>query len=384
MLELVAFLLPIAAASGWYAAKRHFTRKYFVDHAHPLTRAYCRGLNYLLHEKPDKAIDAFADLLEQDYETIETHIALGNLFRRRGEVEKAIEIHEKLNNDPDLTETLKAHASYELGVDYMRAGLFDRAEAIFQTLSQSESRGKAALQQLLQIYQQEKDWRNAIACTRKLLRFVKPPRGENIAQFLCELAEEALLANSPREAADYLAKALLEDPGCVRASLAKARLELASGNYSEALKNLHRVEQQNPAYLAETLSPTAECYESLGDNEGLMHHLARLYRDFGLIAAAIALAERIHRKGAGPRAAAEYLLSVMEARPRLLGLSAAVDLLSVPGQRLERSDMERVSAGLSRLVQEIPRYRCRECGFSGSQLHWRCPSCQSWDSVTPV
>lgn len=383
MLELLALLLPVAAASGWYAAKRHYRHGSSIDRPRPSASPYHKGLNYFLPEKTDKAIEALADLLEQDAETIETHIALGNLFRRRGEVEKAIEIHGKLNRDPGLTETLKAHASYELGMDYLHAGLFDRAEAIFQELSHTESRGKAALQQLLQIYQQEKEWRSAIACLRRLLRFAPPPRGENVAQFLCELAEVAITANALESATEYLAQALREDPGCVRAALIRARLDLASGNYVAALEMLRKVEAQNPSYLAECLPPAVVCYERLQDDQGLMDHLGRLYREFGLVAAAIVLAERI-RMAEGDRAAAEYLLGVLEAKPWLLGLRRATLLLSAVDSEKGRSDMERVSLILSRLVAELPRYRCRECGFSGSELHWRCPSCQWWESITPV
>lgn len=383
MLEWVAFLLPIAAASGWYAAKRHYALGYIVDPSHLRTRTYRRGPNHLLHEDTGAVIEAYAPLLEPDRQTAEAQIALGNLCRRRGEVEKAIEIHEKLNSDPNLTEALKVHASFELGVDYRCAGLFDRAEAIFQILSQGEPRGKAALQQLLQIYQQEKDWRNAIACTRKLLNFAKLPRGENVAQFLCELAEEALSAQALDDATDYLEQALREDPHCVRASLVKARLELAGGHCTKALGTLKRVEKQNPAYLAEALPLIVVCYEALGNRQGLMDYLARLHRDFGLVAAAVALGERI-RAGEGHRAATEYLFTVLEASPSLLGLQYAVALLSASDQETHPRDMERVGVILSRLLVDIPGYRCRECGFSGTQLHWRCPSCQYWDSIAPL
>ena len=384
MLELlVASLLPVAAASGWYAAKRHYIRIYCIDHVRLPASTYCRGLNYLLNEKTDEALDTFARLLEEDCEAIETRIALGNLFRRQGDVEKAIEIHEKLNRDPDLSETVKANASFELGVDYMRAGLFDRAETIFKGLSDSETRGKAALQQLLLLYQQEKDWRNAISCTRKLLKFSSLPRGENVAQFLCELAEEALASGALEKGLDYLAQALQEEPGCVRASLVKARWEFSQEDYTGALRTLHRVEQQNPAYLVEILELLVACHEHLGEQGKLRDCLGRLFWDFGLVEAAIVLSERI-LKEEGPRAAVDSLLAALEKKPSLSGLRYAVALLSVPGQEEGPSDMKRVAMILNRLGADLPLYRCRECGFSGTQLHWRCPSCQSWGSITPT
>lgn len=382
MLEFLALLLPVAAASGWYAAKRHYTRRYFADHARPLTRAYCKGLNYLLNEKTDKAIDAFADILEKDYDTIETHIALGNLFRRRGEVEKAIEIHEKLVDDATLDQSHRVHASYELGMDYMRAGLYDRAEAIFQVLSQSTTHAKPSLQQLLLIYQQEKDWHKAIACTRQLLRFGKPPRGENVAQFLCELAEEAARRDEPGEAMNHLKQALREDPGCVRANLILARLELAQAEYAKALSALKVVESQNPAFLPMVLEPITLCHERLGEGRALVDYLEGVYRKHGLVEAAVAMAGR-RREMEGAEAALNHLLTVLESNPNFQGLRQAVALMAEPDRTTTRQDLKRVALIVDCLVAKIPRYRCVECGFSGSEMHWRCPSCQHWDSMIP-
>jgi lipopolysaccharide biosynthesis regulator YciM len=283
-----------------------------------------------------------------------------------------------------LGETYKGQASYELGVDYMRAGLFDRAEEVFQTLSQTEAHGKASLQQLLQIYQQEKDWQSAIVCTRKLLRFTKAPRGENVAQFLCELAEEALSLHRLENAKEYLAQSLREDPGCVRASLIKARLELADGEYGAALQALKRVEFQNPAYLSEILQFIGICYEKLGKDRELMDYLEHLYLKFGVMEAATALAERIHR-AEGASVALDYLLAAFEAKPCFQGLPHVIELLAAEEKKtLQSSNLGRITRIVNRLASETPRYRCAECGFSGSELHWRCPSCQYWNSITPA
>ncbi len=385
MLEFLAFLLPIAAASGWYAAKRHYTQKYLFGHARPMTQAYCRGLNYLLSEKTDKAINVFAHILEMDRETMETHIALGNLFRRQGEVDKAIEIHSKLLDESGLNEAQRAHALYELGVDYMGAGLLDRAETIFENLSENEAHRKSSLQRLLQIYQQEKDWHKAMVCARKLFRIARAPRGESIAQFLCELAEEAVARLRDEEARDYLDRALREDPACVRASLIKARLELAGSDPAAALRTLRNVEIQNPEYLPEILRPVAVCYGYLGNDRALAEYLEYLYRRYGLAGAAADLAGRI-RDASGTSAAVDYLLGVLEAKPSLRCLGHMVQLLATAEgqQRALQADLNRLSSVAGRLVAEIPRYRCFECGFSGAELHWRCPSCQYWGSIRPA
>lgn len=384
MLEFLAFLLPVAAASGWLAAKRHYTHKYLYGHARPITQAYCRGLNYLLSEKTDKAIDVFAHILEIDHETVETHIALANLFRRQGEVERAIDVHSRLLDDPALSEDQRTQARYELGVDYMAAGLLDRAESIFESLSGNGVHGKSSLQRLLQIYQQEKDWHEAIACARKLLRISKTPKGESIAQFFCELAEDALAAHREPEAMEYLKRALRDDPACVRANLIKSRLQIQSSDPAGALRTLREVESQDPVYLAEILRPVAWCYRQLGDEEGMAEYLEYLYRRYGLAGAVDDLVWRI-RDTEGVPAAVEYLFSTLEAKPSLRGVAQAVHLLAADdGQAPRPTEFGRLAKVAERLAAETPRYRCMECGFGGAELHWRCPSCLSWDSIRPL
>ena len=190
MLELIIILLPIAAASGWLVARRGYEKR----EQKPLqdcSPAYFKCLNYLLNEQPDKAIDVFIKLLEVDSDTVETHMALGNLFRRRGEVERAIRIHQNLIARPSLSRQQRAQALLELGQDYMRAGLFDRAENLFVELAETKLYNKQALTNLLEIYQQEKDWAKAVAIGRRLSRQNRELRPQ-LAHFECELAAQAL------------------------------------------------------------------------------------------------------------------------------------------------------------------------------------------------
>jgi lipopolysaccharide biosynthesis regulator YciM len=377
-------LLPVAAASGWYAARRHYTKKYLINHTRSLRQAYVRGLNYLLSERTDKAIDTFANLLVSDVETIETHLALGNLFRRRGELERAIEIHEGLIERGHLTEDQRASAHFELGMDYVRAGLFDRAESILTNLVDHELYRKSALQQLLQIYQQEKDWRKAIECTRKLKTMNKVPRGETVAQFLCELAEEALAKNRNSEAAEYLAEALRDDSKCIRASLLNARMEIRNGRFAFALQALKNIESQDPAYIPEILGLLKICYEYSGATAGgLNAYLSYLYETYGSEDAAICLTERL-RQEKGADKAADYLQRVSDAKPSLKVLSTLSDLLLEEGHDKQRNPLAKLSRSLNRMLSERPRYRCAQCGFSGAELHWRCPSCRYWESTRPI
>lgn len=384
MEEWLLLLLPVAAASGWYAARRHYLRKYLVEHSHSMRKAYCRGLNYLLSEKTDKAIEAFADVLANDFETIETHIALGNLFRRRGEIEKAIEIHESLIARHDLSFQQHESAQFELGLDYLRAGLFDRAESIFQNLTDHEGSRKGALQQLLDIYQREKDWLKAIDCARQLRQLGKVPKGETVAQFLCELAEETLCANQDGPARQWLEEALREDPKCARASLLMARLHMREGRFEEALQMLKRVESQSPAFISEIIDPICICHDRLGKSKGeLIGYLGYLYETYGLESAALGLADRI-RSEHGPCKAIEHVQRVLDSRPTLKSLNAMTGFLLEEGAENQREALIRLDRALDRLSSNAPRYACTHCGFSGGELHWRCPSCRNWESTRPI
>jgi len=384
MEEWLLLLLPVAAASGWYAARRHYVRKYLVEHSHSLRTAYCRGLNYLFSEKTDKAIEAFADLLTHDFETIETHIALGNLFRRRGEIEKAIEIHENLIARDDLNAQQHESAQFELGLDYLRAGLFDRAESIFQNLTDRENSRKGALQQLLDIYQHEKDWLKAMECTRQLRSLGKVPKGETVAQFLCELAEETLCTDRDGAARQWLEDALREDPRCARASLLLAKLHMREGRCEEALQALKRVESQNPALIPEIIEPLCVCHDRMEKRPGeLIGYLGYLYERYGFESAALALADRI-RSELGAGKAIEHLLRVLDNRPSLKSLNATTGFLLEDGADTQREALLRLDRALGRLSSGAPRYACAQCGFSGGELHWRCPSCRCWESTKPL
>ncbi len=384
MEEWVFLLLPVAAASGWLAAQRHYARKYLIEHTHSLRKAYCRGLNYLLSEKTDKAIEAFADLLTNDFETVETHIALGNLFRRRGEIENAIEIHENLIGRDDLNPQQQESAQFELGLDYLRAGLFDRAESIFQNLVDHENTQMGALQQLLDIYQHEKEWGKAMECTRQLHELGKPSRrGETVAHFLCELAEETLCTDDDLSARRWLDEALREDPRCVRASLLMAKLEMREGRFEEALQSLKRVESQNSAIIPEIIEPLRICHDRLEKPTGeLLGYLGYLYETYGFESAALGLAVRIRsEQGAGK--AIEHMLRVLEAQPTLKSLNTLTGFLLEEGPETQRESLVRLDRALDRLYSNTPRYTCTHCGFSGSELHWRCPSCRYWESTKP-
>src|SRR3990172_1959632 len=253
-IALLWLLLPLAALSGWWAAWRSMkaAASEGQKRIHP---EYFKGLNFVLNEQPDKAIEVFIRMLEVDSETVETHLALGNLFRRRGEVDRAIRIHQNLIARPTLSRDERSVAMLELGMDYMRSGLFDRAENLFKEVVESGSHTIQAYTELLDIYQQEKDWDNAINSARRLENVSGQKFNQIIAHFYCEKAEEMRARKEEREVRDNLHKAISIDPECVRASILEAELIYEEGKYKQAIRAYKRIEKQNPDYLSEVIIP---------------------------------------------------------------------------------------------------------------------------------
>lgn len=385
MEEFLVILVPAAAAVGWWGGRWYYTQKFLERHTQTIRQGYCKGLNYLLSEKTDQAIETLANLLASDIETIETHVALGNLFRRRGEVQKAIEIHEELLARQSLNGEQKATAQFELGLDYKRAGLYDRAELILANLADHPSYRRPALELLLQIYLQEKDWLKARSCVSQLNRFGRAPNGETEAQLLCELADEALKARQYAVADGRLDEALEQDSRCVRAVLMKADLLARDGYFRPALDLLKTVETIRPDYLPEVIKPLIRCHDQLGlPHNELSAYLDRLAAKCRHPKIVIALAELIEADQGQPEALA-YLRDSAVAKPSIRLMAALVRMLAKAESGGDhRTIYLGLGEALDQLAQQQPRYRCSQCGFSGQELHWRCPSCRHWDTTVPL
>ena len=383
LLEIISFLLPIAAASGWFAAAKHYRRRPKSDGADRLTRTCLRSTDFLLAEKPEKAIDAFVDTLEEDCDTVETHIALGNLFRRKGEMERAISIHQGLMGKPALHAEHRVRVLFELGMDYMRAGLLDRAEKTFTGLTQDRIHREPALQQLLQIYQHEREWSKALECTRAIGMLGKIQRGESVAQFHCELAEEALAAGQAERAMGHVQTALQQDDACVRASLQKARIECSRKNYGLALHTLKNIEKQNSAYVVEMIGPLRECYDYLGDAKEQVLYFQYLFDKYHPEAVMLILAELINQSD-GTEQAIAFLSGALAKQPSIKGMSHLIALHKCRA----RADCHSTLAELERLSVQLSTekmcYQCTHCGFRGAELHWQCPSCHHWETIKPM
>ncbi len=382
MIELLILLLPVAAASGWLAARRSQRRREDPGVA-GRNPAYFQGLNYLLNEQPDKAIDVFVKLLEVDSETVETHLALGNLFRRRGEVDRAIRIHQNLIARPNLSRDLRAQALLELGLDYMRAGLFDRAESLFNELTEDNVYCEQSLRNLLVIYQQEKDWEQCLQVAERLESQTKQSTAAERAHFHCELAESALAADDRAAALRHIERARAVDNGSVRATLMQGNLEVARGDCRTAVKTFGRVETQDPELLTEVLPALVDCYRRLGQTGPLRAYLQELFDKRKDIASALALAEQIQEQE-GEAAATEFITEYLGSHPNLRGLERLISLKLSHADAPAAETLHILRDLVDRLLRNRPAYQCGHCGFTAKQLHWNCPGCKTWGSMRPV
>lgn len=279
MINLWPLLLPAAAWSGWWVANRSFAGKESKA-GNRLSREYVVGLNYLLDEQPDKAVDVFIKLLEVDSETVETHLALGSLFRRRGEVDRAIRIHQNLIARPQLSMVERKEALMALGQDYMSAGVFDRAERIFlEVVELGGARETSSLQGLLAIYQQEKSWENALDVIKKLELSTGQSMHMQAAHYYCEIATQALKANALEKAQNAIKQALLIDKLSVRGSLMQALFDMEQGRFKQAIRSLKRVPQQDPEFLSEIIEPLVVCHRHLDCMNECVDYLADTLKD---------------------------------------------------------------------------------------------------------
>lgn len=380
-LNLLWLLLPVATLSGWWIGRRTNNSK--SQHASAMHPEYFKGLNFVLNEEPDKAIEVFIRMLEVDSETVETHLALGNLFRRRGEVDRAIRIHQNLIARPTLNREQRTHALLELGMDYMRSGLLDRAEGLFLELIESGSHLQQAYTELLEIYQQEKDWVNAIIIARKLETISTKSTSSIIAQFYCEGADTALKEGNIRVVKDSLRRAISFDTNCVRASLIEAKMHLQAGKVKQAIKSYKRVESQNSDYMTEVIGPLYECYRKLDRVDEFVEYLKMLVNIYGGISTLLMLTGLIAERE-GENAAIRFISDELKNRPTVKGVDKLIEYALERSEGETHEHLKTIKELTGLLIEGRAMYKCNSCGFDAKLLHWQCPGCKHWDTVKPV
>ncbi len=371
--------LPLFFGLGWVAAR--IDLRQLLSESRALPRSYFKGLDFLLKEQPDKAIEAFIEVVKVDPQTVELHFALGNLFRRRGELDRAIRMHQNLAQREDLGDEQKLQALLELGQDYLKAGLLDRAEEVFGKLSDSPHR-ETVLRHLLDIYQQEKDWSKAIAAARNLAERTGHSLQKEIAQFYCELAEGCLLDTDPDGAKRYLQEALQSHRQCMRATILLGDVAASAGQWAEAINAWKRIESQDPAYLALVAEKLLDAHRALGKEEdGLRLVRGYLERYPSLDLMDVVFQTTLAREGAA--AAYRWMRDELRRTPTLLGLDRLLEaqLLEAPLDR--RRDLELIRNLVRHHTRNLALYCCDHCGFKARQFYWRCPACGGWETCPP-
>ncbi len=385
---LIWLLLPVAAASGWFAATRTARSVSRRRARSDLASEYFKGINYVLNEQPDKAIEVFIKVLEVDAETLETHLALGNLYRRRGEVDRAIRLHQTLAARSTASDEQRYEALLELAQDYLSAGLLDRAENLFRELVEADRHTVQALHQLIDIYEQEKDWDEAVVVARRLGQITGSPLDNAVAQYRCEQAEQAREQGRHAEALELVVAARQSFPDCARASIIEGDIHAALGAPAAALEAYARVEHQDPDYVPEVVERTLDAFEALDAPERARDYLERMHVGRGGMTALLALAERV-REEKGAAQAAELVVTALSHRPTLRGFEWLLELYAADEAEpranalnaQQWSILQRLTVAL---LKDRPVYKCGHCGFPAKLLHWRCPGCKHWNSVRPI
>ncbi|WP_241583922.1 lipopolysaccharide assembly protein LapB [Rosenbergiella epipactidis] len=383
MLELLFLLLPVAAAYGWYMGRRS-AQQGKQQEANRLSREYVTGVNFLLSNQQDKAVDLFLDMLKEDATDVEAHLTLGNLFRSRGEVDRAIRIHQSLMESTSLDYDQRLLAIQQLGRDYMAAGLYDRAESMFKQLINENDFKVSSLKQLLSLYQLTSDWQQAIDIAEKLARADKSQQGTHIAHFYCELALQAMVGDDLDRALTLLRKAESADKNCARVSIMFGRVWTAKGEPDKAIQVLQKVPEQDAEMISEVLPLIKESYQRLGDMSQWRVFLEQCVEKHQGSMAELYLAEEIESQQ-GLDSAQHFLEAQLHSAPTLNGFHRLVNYY------LEGTEDGRAKESLAVLRDMVaeqlrlkPRYRCQKCGFTAHAIYWHCPSCKSWSTIKPM
>ncbi|MES1926916.1 lipopolysaccharide assembly protein LapB [Salinisphaera sp. T31B1] len=373
-------LLPVAAASGWYVRGR---AKGDEKPAPPVNADYLRGISQLVNDDADQAIATFSRLLEIDNDTAETHLALGNLFRRQGEVDRALRMHQNLVARPNLKPLHRNQARYELAQDYLRAGVLDRAENLFRELADQNLFLDRSLSGLIAIYEQERDWEQAISITRRLEQVRGTSLRPVIAQYYCELAEQARGSHSPDVAQKMLKAARQSFRDCARASLIGGLMAEKAGDPQRAMRIYRQVIRQDVDFISEIIEPMRRCYDTLEQPDGYAAFLRELMPLYDGAHPHVAYARHLHRQRQTDEAIA-HISRYLQCEPNWIGFYHLLDLTWSQTRRGLSGPMDSLRQSLGQIIERQPTYHCGQCGFSGRYLHWQCPSCRQWNTMVPV
>jgi lipopolysaccharide biosynthesis regulator YciM len=372
-------IFPLFFGMGWLAARIDI--KELLSESSALPQSYFQGLNFLLNEQQDKAIEAFIEVVKVDPQTVELHFALGSLFRRRGEVDRALRMHHNLLDRADLDEDKRKQAIFELAQDYLKAGILDRAENLFSELENTPY-ARQSLEFLLELYQKEHDWPKAISVAQRLTTVSGQSHSKQASFFYCELASEEIEQGNPAGAREQLQQALRVSPDAVRATMMLGDMLLTEGKQQDAIDTWKNIETQDAQYLPLVAERLLNAYRSVNreaDGVALLRDYLNKYHSLDLMNVVF----DVVLKNEGWAAAYQLVLDEMERNPTLLGLDKLLEARLLEESIDRRSDIELVKDLVHKRTRNLATYRCAHCGFKAHQFYWHCPACQSWDSYSP-
>ncbi len=376
----LAGLFLLLAAAGW-ALGRFGERDDGDSPPPPLNVDYLKGLNFLLNEQTDQALEHFLKMVRVDDKTIETHFALGSLFRRRGEVDRAIRIHQNIIARPDLAAEQRDQALFSLAKDYLRAGLLDRAENVFTRLAEGSRYQVEALEKLCRIYELEHEWQKAINAGQKLEALSGRSLELEIAHYYCELAEQAIAKNDYAAARAFVKKAQSGRPRTMRGALTRAGIARDTNDTKTALRLYHRIIDESNYLITEALPQLVDIYgreDSTDKLEKILESLLAKHPEIKTDVAYTAIVNQIDGVKVIDDCVEEYMLN----EPTLTDFIDLQTIEDANGHHRQTA-IKKVRAALSKLASTTPRYKCRECGFSSQKLLWQCPSCKDWETQRP-
>jgi lipopolysaccharide biosynthesis regulator YciM len=380
-------LLPVLFGLGWLASRWDLRLENRMDERERMLqqRSTFKGLSLLLNEQPDQAIEALVKVAQLDPETVDLHFSLGNLFRRRGETERAIRIHQHLAGRADLKPRDRDHAAYELGRDFLRAGLLDRAEASLNQVGEGKY-SVPAKESLLEMYQVERDWKKAIVAATELEALQDKSHQTEIAQFYCELAQEALRRKDMLDSEQSIDRALQAVPAQARALILQGDYLVAMDRPGQAIEVWSQVAEKHPAYMHLVADRWMVAHTSVDKTDTGLDHLITLLRT----QSAGELLDIVHKHMMlirGPAATEVMLVGVMQHTPSLTALSKLAEtrlaLAEVNGSPERVADLQATLGLLKQRTTALARYTCGNCGFRARRFYWQCPGCNHWEAYSP-
>ena len=367
---LIILLLPLAAWSGWWLAMRKEAREWRANKTHA---AYFEGVGFLLNDQTDRAVDVFLHMADLDQQMLENQLTLGSLFRKRGELDRALHLHRQLRSHEQLSDTQRLAIDYELAEDYTAAGMYSQAQSLFEALLQAQYRQTDILPALAHIYERTKQWSQAIALATQFPAQDNAIRRKALSHYHCELAEQALVRSADDEAANQLAQALAADRDCVRANRMRGQLFLRRGEYVNAIHALQTIGEQSAELLPDVLPDIANAYHAIARDDEYRNWLETVEVREKNPRLTLALAELIATTSR--EAAADLLQQRMADKQTPLLLAAYLDY---------RDTYAPLAQSAGKFVRPRTVYQCNECGFRQQNLIWHCPACFAWSSFRPL